>query len=102
MKQSKDVELNSVQNSQKKERSNNLYIRVETFNTEGREIGTRIVDLYHTGTRNWMSNHQWWAFHNGHTVEINVANSDEVNAYIDKQAAILAERFNTEKAHVAA
>ena len=60
-----------------------------------------IVDLYHFGTRNWFANHMWWAAHNGHTIETNVANDEEVQAYVEKQKALLAERFQSEKTHAA-
>lgn len=74
---------------------NNLYISVKTFeNVEGRCIGERIVDLYHFGTRSWLQNHQWWAMHNGHSVEVNVATPDEIDAYLASGKAALAEKFN--------
>lgn len=72
----------------------NLYVKVETFNVEGREVGTRIVDMYHFGTRNWLQNHHWWAMHNGHTVETRVATDDEVSAYLAAQKQLLADKFN--------
>jgi hypothetical protein len=45
-----------------------LFVTVNTFDAVGAQIGTRTVDMYHYGTRNWLSNHQWWAAHNGHTI----------------------------------
>lgn len=102
-KQAKGVELSSTQTeTPQDQKTKTLFLRVDTFDKDGRTIGTRIVDLYHFGTRNWMANHMWWAAHNGHTIETNVANDDEVNAYVEKQKAALAERFQSEKAHQAA
>lgn len=83
------------------QRTKNLFVKVDTFNTEGREIGTRIVDMYHFGTRNWLQNHHWWAMHNGHTVEARTADQDEIGAYVAAQKLALADKFNNEKAHVA-
>lgn len=83
-------------------RNRNLFIRVDTFNTEGRDVGNRIVDLYHFGTRNWLQNHHWWAMHNGHTVETKTADPAEVDAYLSEQKLALAAKFNTELAHTAA
>lgn len=72
----------------------NLYVRVDTFNTKGEQIGTRIVDMYHFGTRNWLQSHTWWAMHNSHTVKQDCATDAEVEAYVAEQAKALAERFN--------
>jgi hypothetical protein len=73
---------------------NNLFISVKTFDPEGRTIGERIVDMYHFGTRTWLQNHHWWAMHNGNCVETNVATQTEVDAYLAKGTAALAEKFN--------
>lgn len=76
----------------------NLYFTVETFDRENKQIGSRIVDLYHFGTRDWLSNHQWWALHNGHTTESRPATADEITEYLDKAKLALAEKFNSVKA----
>lgn len=75
--------------------SQNLFISVNTFNAEGKTIGERIVDMYHFGTRNWLQNHHWWAMHNGHTVECNVASDAEISAYLANAKTALAEKFNS-------
>lgn len=73
----------------------NLYVSVNTFDGDkGAQIGTRVVDMYHYGTRNWLANHLWWATHNGHKVEVNDASDDEVNAYLDNAKHALADKFN--------
>jgi hypothetical protein len=72
----------------------NLYVQVTTTNDAGKVIGTRIVDLYHFGTRNWLHNHAWWAMHNGHSIETEVAHPDDVSAYLAEGKAKLAEKFN--------
>ena len=73
----------------------NLFISVKTFeNVEGRSIGDRIVDMYHFGTRSWLQNHVWWAMHNGHSVEQNLATPDEIDTYLAAGKAALAEKFN--------
>lgn len=74
--------------------ANNLYMSVDTFDVAGKTIGDRIVDLYHFGTRKWLQDHTWWAMHNGHTVEINPANNDQIDAYLAAGKLALAEKFN--------
>lgn len=80
----------------------NLHVKVETFSADGHTIGTRIVDMYHFGTRNWLQNHNWWAMHNNHQVETKVAEPEEVAAYMAAQKQALVDKFNGEKQHVAA
>ncbi len=96
------VEQGSVVQIETPKNSRTLYVRVDTFDIEGKTVGTRIVDMYHFGTNGWMQKHQWWAMHNGHTVETNVANEAEVADYVAYQKQLLAERFNTDRAHIAA
>lgn len=71
-----------------------LFIRVNAFNAEGREVGTRIVDLYHFGTRAWLQKHTWWAMHHGHVIEQQPATEDEIAAYIQAQRDALAAKYN--------
>ena len=73
----------------------NLFVSVSTFNAEGKTIGERIVDMHHFGTRKWLQDHLWWSTHNAHTVEINVANPEQSDAYIASGKAALAAKFNT-------
>lgn len=75
----------------------NLFISVKTFDSEGKTVGERIVDMYHFGTRNWLQNHHWWAMHNGHCVETNVATGDEVTGYLAASKEALAAKFNSPK-----
>lgn len=72
----------------------NLFISVKTFDTEGKTIGERIVDMCHYGTRNWISTHLWWSTHHGHCVEINVATQPEIDAYLAAGKQALADKFN--------
>ncbi|CAN5950615.1 unnamed protein product [Sphagnum jensenii] len=65
----------------------NLFVLVETFNYGGEQIGTRIVDMYHFGTRNWLQNHHWWAMHNGHVVETRTATDEEIGEYVENNAS---------------
>lgn len=51
---------------------------VDTFDASGKQVGTRTVDMYHFGTRPWLSNHMWWAMHQGHTVNQRVVTNAEV------------------------
>lgn len=74
--------------------ANNLYMSVKTFDEQGKTVGERIVDLYHFGTRKWLQDHLWWAMHNSNCVEVNVANSDEIAGYVQKNAEALAAKFN--------
>jgi hypothetical protein len=72
----------------------NLFISVKTFDAEGKTVGERIVDMYHFGTRNWLQNHHWWAMHNGHCVETNVATPTEIENYLAASKTALAQKFN--------
>ena len=72
----------------------NLYIVVDTVNFADEQIGTRVVDMYHFGTRNWLQNHQWWAMHNGHTVQTRNATAHEIEDYLESQRQALADKFN--------
>ena len=69
------------------QQSRALYVSVNTYDPGGKQVGTRVVDMYHYGTRNWLANHTWWAMHNGHTVEQMLANSAEIDAYLEKAKA---------------
>lgn len=73
----------------------NLFISVKTFDGEGKTVGERIVDMYHFGTRNWLQNHHWWAMHNGHCVETNVATQDEITNYLAASKEALVAKFNS-------
>lgn len=79
----------------------NLFISVKTFDTEGKTVGERIVDMYHFGTRNWLQNHHWWAMHNGHCVETNVATPDEIADFIVQSKQALAQKFQGQSAKAA-
>lgn len=72
----------------------NLFISVKTFDAEGRTVGERIVDMCHYGTRNWLSNHLWWATHNGHCTEIDLAKPKEIEDYLEAGKLALASKFN--------
>jgi hypothetical protein len=74
---------------------NNLFISVKTFDTQGKTVGERIVDMYHFGTRNWLQQHTWWAMHNGHDVETKLATPDEVKSYLAMATQALANKFNS-------
>lgn len=76
----------------------NLYVQVTTYATDGKVVGTRIVDMYHFGTRNWLHNHCWWAMHNGHSVNTEIAHPDDVTAYLAEGAKRLADKFNSKPA----
>lgn len=71
-----------------------LYVQVITHDAQGKVIGTRIVDMYHFGTRNWLHDHTWWAMHNGHSIETEIAHPDDVNEYLAAAKIKLAEKFN--------
>lgn len=74
-----------------------LYVTVNTYGTDGKQVGTRVVDMYHYGTRNWLQNHMWWAMHHAHSVETLIANEAEVADYIKNQEVALAEKFNSDQ-----
>lgn len=73
--------------------SNHLYVKVTTYNTEGREVGTRVVDMYHYGTRNWLQGHMWWAMHHSNTVECLIADDGDVADYVKEQELKLLDKF---------
>lgn len=92
------VELNSGAQSTQ---PTNLYASVRTYDgKDGKTIGDRIVDMYHYGTSSWLTKHHWWAMHNGHTVETELASEADIDAYIAKGGQALQAKFN--KASVAA
>lgn len=72
----------------------NLYVAVNTYNPDGKQVGTRVVDMYHYGTRNWLQNHHWWAMHNSHSVETMVADDAEVATYLESTKLALVAKFN--------
>lgn len=82
--------------------SRNLYASVNTFDAQGKSVGTRVVDMYHYGTSNWLSKHMWWAMHNGFCVETNIATDEEVGAYMASQELALQAKFGAPKGVVAA
>lgn len=83
--------------AQQTQQTNNLYVTVTTYDGKtNKQIGTRVVDMYHYGTRNWLQNHHWWAMHNGHVVETQIANEADVAEYIKAQEVALAEKYNRE------
>lgn len=56
-------------------------------------VDSRVCDIYNFQSRKWLTNHQFWAMHQGHTVEIHPATDDEVGAYTSKQAQLLSRRY---------
>lgn len=71
-----------------------LFIVVDTFDkVSNAKIGTRIVDLHHYGTKEWMFKHQWWALQRGHKVEIRTASVEETAEYTLNGAQALADKF---------
>lgn len=75
------------------QQNRNLFVVVNTYGQDGKQVGTRVVDMYHYGTRNWLQNHHWWAMHNGCTVETMVANDAEVAEYLENAKKALAVKF---------
>lgn len=75
--------------------SQNRFISVRTFDAQGKTIGERIVDMFHYGTRGWLSNHLWWATSNGHCTEVDLAKPKEIDEYLSKGKEALAAKFNT-------
>lgn len=73
----------------------NLFISVRTFDAEGKTVGERIVDMCHYGTRDWLSKHLWWATHNGHCTEVDLAKPPEIEAYLEQGKLALASKFNS-------
>ncbi len=74
----------------------NVYIKVLTFDKDGKTVGERIVDMYHIGTAGWLySKHLWWAMHqDSFTVEIAVAGPQEIEDYLARGKEALAAKFN--------
>ncbi|OYV41145.1 MAG: hypothetical protein B7Z80_02715 [Rhodospirillales bacterium 20-64-7] len=76
--------------------SKTLYMSVKTFDGKtGKDIGERIVDLYHFGTRAWLAKHTWWAMHNGHSLQVDMATDEEIGRYLFEQEKALQEKFNS-------
>jgi hypothetical protein len=85
-------DANPAQN-QSQTQTKSLYVTVCTFDKGGKTIGTRVVDMYHYGTRNWMQNHLWWAMHNSCVIETQVSTEDEVAEYVKVGSQALQEAF---------
>lgn len=64
-----------------------LYVVVNTYGQDDSQLGSRVVDMYHYGTRNWLINHTWWAMHNGHRVVQALANDEQVVEFITQRVA---------------
>lgn len=67
-----------------------LYVKIETYNPENKQIGERVVDIYHPGTSKWLQKHSWWAAHHNNIIEIRNADAGEVQAHlaeVEKAAA---------------
>lgn len=77
-----------------------LYISINTYEAgpKGKNIGHRVVDLFHYGTRNWLNKHTWWAMHHGHVVEQVVATPKEIENYVEQQKSLLVDKFNNDPA----
>lgn len=86
-----EVPVNDAANPQQ---SKNLYVTVNTYDIKGKNIGVRVVDMYHYGTRNWLQNHLWWAMHNSAVVEAVQATDQEIDDYMARQTVALAAKFN--------
>lgn len=97
---------NAVDNAYipQQEQNKNLHVTVTTYDGKtGKEIGMRVVDMYHYGTRNWLQNHLWWAMHNGHEVAQATSTDVDIDNYLAEQANALKEKFQgTETAKAAA
>lgn len=79
--------------------ASNLFITVKTFAADtGKDIGFRVVDLFHYGTTRWMQSHNWWAMQNGHVVEIANSTPPEVEHYLATAKQALADKFNNSPA----
>ena len=75
------------------QQNRNLFVTVNTYGQDGKQVGTRVVDMYHYGTRNWLANHTWWAMHNNCTVEQMPANDAEIEEYLENAKNALAGKF---------
>lgn len=69
-----------------------LYIKIETYNVENKQIGERVVDIYHPGTNKWLQKHSWWAAHHNNIIEIRNADKGEIQAHLDELAAAEAKK----------
>lgn len=56
-------------------------------------VDSRVCDMYNFQSRKWLTNHQFWAMHQGHKVEIHPASSEEVDSYTAKQTQLLSRRY---------
>lgn len=57
-------------------------------------IDSRVCNINDFQSRKWLTNHQFWAINQGHTVEMRPATSDEVQGYVAKQSKLLSNRYN--------
>lgn len=92
-KQVKDQAAAPITQQQNK----NLYVTVTVYDVKGKQIGVRVVDMYHYGTRNWLQNHFWWAMHNSHSVQVDTSTEMEIDEYMARQTAALQDKFGAPK-----
>lgn len=57
-------------------------------------VDSRVCDIYNFQSRKWLTNHQYWAMHQRHTVEIRPASETEVAEYTSNQAQLLSRRYS--------
>lgn len=73
-----------------------LYVKVLTTAKAGDAtvtIDSRVTDIANWDSRKWLTNHQFWAMHQGHSVSMDKATTDEVNNFVNQQAQALSRRF---------
>jgi len=75
------------------ERGKHLYMTISTIDMNGKQVGFRLVDLYHYGTQAWLAKHHWWAMHEGHLVETCRATQIEVEEFLALEAKKLQDKF---------
>lgn len=73
--------------------SENLYDMVETINQKNQIVEKRIVDLNHSGTRNWFTKHLIYARALSYVVEIRSCTDVEVADYVKSRSTDLQKRY---------
>lgn len=68
-----------------------VYSFVKTYDLDGVEVDSRVIDLASDYARKWLLNHHWWALTNNQMVGLTVAGKEDHDKY---QLERLSNRYN--------
>lgn len=68
-----------------------VYSFVKTYDLDGVEVDSRVIDLASDYARKWLLNHHWWALTNAKAVALYEAQKEDFDEYNLRR---LADKFN--------